>query len=47
MASLIKLSANEILLREGEHSNNIYWLQAGKLVAIKSSGLEECFAPYQ
>ncbi len=41
MASLVKLSSNEILLREGEHSSSMYWLQNGQLVVTKKRGSED------
>jgi CRP/FNR family cyclic AMP-dependent transcriptional regulator len=41
MAGQLKLSANETLLREGEHSNCMYWVQSGQLVVTKKRGMEE------
>jgi CRP/FNR family transcriptional regulator, cyclic AMP receptor protein len=36
MAGHLKiLRTNQILLREGEHSNNMYWVQSGQLVVTK------------
>jgi CRP/FNR family transcriptional regulator, cyclic AMP receptor protein len=41
MASPVKLSANQILLKEGEHSNSMYWVQNGQLVVTKKRGTED------
>jgi CRP/FNR family cyclic AMP-dependent transcriptional regulator len=41
MASHVKLSANQILLKEGEHSNSMYWVQSGQLVVTKHRGSED------
>ena len=41
MASAVKLSPNQILLKEGEHSNSMYWVQTGQLVVSKRRGNEE------
>lgn len=41
MAKVIKLSPNQILLREGEHSKNMFWLQNGQLVVTKKCGTED------
>lgn len=41
MASQIKLSPNQVLLKEGEHSNSMYWVQTGQLVVTKKRAQEE------
>lgn len=41
MASIVKLTANQILLNEGEHSNCMYWVQSGQLVVMKKRGMED------
>ncbi|WPU63792.1 Crp/Fnr family transcriptional regulator [Peredibacter starrii] len=41
MAKELFLVANQILLREGEHSNSMYWLQKGQLIVTKQRGKEE------
>lgn len=41
MASPVKLVANQILLKEGEHSNCMYWVQSGQLVVTKKRGNED------
>jgi CRP/FNR family cyclic AMP-dependent transcriptional regulator len=41
MANLVKLSSNEILIKEGENSNSMYWVQTGQLVVTKKRGAEE------
>jgi CRP-like cAMP-binding protein len=41
MASLVKLSPNQILLNEGENSNSMYWVQTGQLIVTKRRGAEE------
>lgn len=41
MASQLKLKPNEILLKEGEHSNSMYWVQTGQLVVTKKRGVED------
>lgn len=40
-ATKVMLSPNQILLKEGDHSNNMYWVQSGQLVVTKKRGLEE------
>lgn len=35
MAKIITLQPNQILIQEGEHSHNMYWVQTGQLVVIK------------
>jgi CRP/FNR family cyclic AMP-dependent transcriptional regulator len=41
MASQVTLSPNQILLKEGEISNSMYWVQSGQLVVTKHRGSEE------
>lgn len=41
MATQIRLSQNQILLREGENSNHMYWVQSGQLIVTKQRGNEE------
>lgn len=41
MASQLKLSPNQVLLKEGEHSNHMYWVQGGQLVVTKKRGNED------
>jgi CRP-like cAMP-binding protein len=41
MANLVKLSENEILLKEGDKSQSMYWVQSGQLVVSKKRGNEE------
>ncbi len=37
----IKLAPNQILLKEGDHSSCMYWLQKGQLVAFRVRAGEE------
>lgn len=41
MATPVKLTPNQILLREGEVSNSMYWVQNGQLVVTKKRGNED------
>jgi CRP/FNR family transcriptional regulator, cyclic AMP receptor protein len=41
MSREIKLEPGKILLKEGEHSNSMYWVQSGQLVVSKRRGTEE------
>lgn len=41
MANKKTLDKDEILLREGDTSNAMYWLQSGQLVVTKRRGVEE------
>ncbi len=41
MASPVKLTTSQILLKEGEHSNSMYWVQSGQLVVTKRRGNED------
>lgn len=41
MAQLVKLAANKTLLKEGEASDSMYWVQSGQLVVTKRKGADE------
>lgn len=41
MANKKILLKDDVLIREGEHSHTMYWLQAGQLVVSKRKGGEE------
>ena len=41
MANKIAIKANQILMREGEHSNSMYWVQQGQLIVTKKRLNEE------
>ncbi len=41
MATIIRLAAEESLIKEGEHSSSMYWVQTGQLVVSKKRGIEE------
>jgi CRP-like cAMP-binding protein len=41
MAKQIKLAPDQVLLREGEHSHSMFWVQAGQLVVTKKRGTDE------
>ncbi len=41
MANLIKLAPDQVLLREGEHSHSMFWVQNGQLMVSKKRGNEE------
>lgn len=41
MASIVKLNANQVLLREGERSTSMYWVQNGQLIVTKKRGQDE------
>jgi CRP/FNR family transcriptional regulator, cyclic AMP receptor protein len=41
MGSQMKLEIDQILIKEGEHSNSMYWVQSGQLVVVKKRGNEE------
>jgi CRP/FNR family cyclic AMP-dependent transcriptional regulator len=41
MATLLKLEPDQALVKEGEHSTSMYWVQAGQLVVTKKRGNEE------
>ncbi len=39
--STIKLKANEILIKEGEKSHSMFWVQSGHLLVTKKKGTED------
>ena len=41
MANKVAMKANQILMREGEHSNSMYWVQQGQLIVTKKRLNEE------
>lgn len=41
MANKKTIQKDEYLIREGEHSDHMYWLQTGQLVVLKRKGLED------
>ncbi len=41
MANKKTLQKDEFLIREGEHSGNMFWLQSGQLVVNKRKGNED------
>ena len=41
MASKVSIKGNEQLLREGEHSNSMFWVQQGQLVVTKKRQNED------
>ncbi len=41
MANTLKLQENQILIKEGELSNSMFWLQSGQLIVTKKRGMEE------
>lgn len=41
MAKQIKLAPDQVLLREGEHSHSMFWVQSGQLVVTKKRGAED------
>ena len=41
MATTVKLAPNEILVKEGENSHSMFWVQSGQLVVTKKRGAEE------
>ena len=41
MANKVAMKANQILMREGEHSNSMYWVHQGQLIVIKKRLNEE------
>ena len=40
-ATKVSLKANDILIREGEKSNSMYWVQVGQLIVTKKRLNEE------
>ena len=43
MANLIKLAPDQILLREGEHSHSMFWVQNGQLMVTRSAEMKKFF----
>lgn len=41
MAKQIKLAPDQILLREGEHSHSMFWVQSGQLIVTKKRNGED------
>jgi CRP/FNR family cyclic AMP-dependent transcriptional regulator len=41
MSTQIKLTPNEILMKQGDKSSAMYWVKSGQLVVLKKQGLEE------
>jgi len=41
MAETIKVRAGEYLIREGDESNGLFWLQKGQMTVYKTRGKEE------
>lgn len=41
MAIVQNLRPNQILLREGEHSSSLYWVQSGQMVVTKKRNGED------
>jgi CRP/FNR family cyclic AMP-dependent transcriptional regulator len=41
MATKVSIKANQQLIREGEHSNSMFWVQQGQLVVTKKRQNEE------
>ena len=41
MSKQIKLAPDQVLLREGERSHSMFWVQNGQLVVTKKRGSEE------
>jgi CRP/FNR family cyclic AMP-dependent transcriptional regulator len=41
MASNMKLTPNQVLIKEGEHSTSMFWVQSGQLVVTRKRGVEE------
>lgn len=41
MAKQIKLAPDQVLLREGEHSHSMFWVQSGQLVVTKKRGADD------
>jgi CRP/FNR family cyclic AMP-dependent transcriptional regulator len=41
MVNKVAIKANQILMREGEHSNSMYWVQQGQLIVTKKRHNEE------
>ena len=41
MATVQSLKPNQILIREGENSSSLYWVQSGQLVVVKQKSGDE------
>lgn len=41
MAKLVSLVTNQILIREGDNSHNMFWVQSGQLDVTKKRGNED------
>lgn len=41
MARKVFLSPNQLLLKEGDHSSSMYWVQKGQLIVTKRRGNED------
>lgn len=41
MATPIKLTQNQVLLKEGETSTSMYWVLSGQLIVVKQRGKDE------
>lgn len=41
MAKQIKLAPDQVLLREGEHSHSMFWVQSGQLMVTKKRAGED------
>jgi CRP-like cAMP-binding protein len=45
-ANKIVLNAGDILMREGDHSKSMYWIQKGELIVTRKKGAEEVVLGY-
>jgi CRP-like cAMP-binding protein len=45
-ANKIVLNAGEILMREGDHSKSMYWIQKGELMVTRKRGQEDVVLGY-
>ncbi|MFW5887383.1 MAG: Crp/Fnr family transcriptional regulator [Bacteriovoracia bacterium] len=45
-SKLVKLAKGDILMREGERSKSLYWLQTGQLLVYKMHGTEQVHLGY-
>lgn len=41
MSGTVHLDADEVLIKEGEKSDNMYWVQKGQLIVLKKKGSDE------
>ena len=46
MATKISIKANQHLIREGEHSNSMFWVQQGQLIVTKKRQNEDVILGY-